>query len=245
MLRRTILRGATAVWGNLASAAPVDLRCRLTAPQRRSNGAADRIGPASAGSIDLRPAAAGDDWAVRGLFVALHSHNATLDPLFALADGWETTLDEHLARIREDRAGITLLAWRASEPVGLLMMDSHVDSPLFRFRRWVELLALYVAPPVRGTGLADRLLRVGVAWAHARGAARVQLYVTASNEPARRFYARGGFRPVQEIWRLDLGRPAPGGEPDAGCEAVHASGHHLLSPTQHRLADEIERDQPA
>jgi len=232
------------VWQNLARAAPVGLHCRPTTPRPRPNGAVD-LGPlAPVAGIEIRPATPGDDWAVRSLFGALHAHNASLDLLFALAEGWEATLGEHLVRVRADGEGITLLAWRAGEPVGLLMMDGHVDSPLFRYRKWVELLALYVAPVARGSGLADRLLLAGVAWARACGAARVQLYVTACNEPARRFYARARFRPVQEIWRLDLDQSEPDSQADAACEAVHASGHQLLSPTKHSLADETERERP-
>ncbi|GAB4206759.1 MAG: hypothetical protein OHK0022_34210 [Roseiflexaceae bacterium] len=154
--------------------------------------------------ISIRPCAAGDHWAVQRLFAALHSHNAALDARFALADGWMALLDAHLEQTRASGNGLTLLAWEGDTPVGLLMMGSHTDSPLFHHRHWVELLALYVAPEARGDGLADRLLAEGLAWTVAQGYDRVQLFVTASNLPARRFYQRAGFRCAQEIWRLEL-----------------------------------------
>ncbi|HEU4329051.1 MAG TPA: GNAT family N-acetyltransferase [Roseiflexaceae bacterium] len=154
--------------------------------------------------ICIRPAAAEEGWAVQRLFAALHTHNAALDACFALADGWAALLDAHLEQTTASGTGLTLLAWEADTPVGLLMMSAHADSPLFRHRRWVELLALYVAPEARGRSTADRLLSEGLAWTAAQGYNRVQLFVTASNLPARRFYQRAGFRCAQEIWRLDL-----------------------------------------
>ncbi|GIW12192.1 MAG: hypothetical protein KatS3mg061_3249 [Dehalococcoidia bacterium] len=39
-------------------------------------------------ALRLAPATASDFPALATLFGALHAHNATLDPLFALADGW-------------------------------------------------------------------------------------------------------------------------------------------------------------
>jgi ribosomal protein S18 acetylase RimI-like enzyme len=87
------------------------------------------------------------------------------------------------------------------------MASEHVDSPLFRHRCWAELAALYVAPAARGGDVADRLLTEALAWAGERGAGEVRLYVTVSNERARRFYASADFRPLQEIWTTAL-RPA-------------------------------------
>lgn len=168
--------------------------------------------------ISIRPAAAEDHWAVQQLFAALHTHNAALDACFSLADGWVTLLDTHLEQTRASGSGLTLLAWDGTTPVGLLMMGSHTDSPLFHHRRWVELLALYVAPEARGSGTADRLLSEGLAWTTAQGYDRVQLFVTASNLSARRFYQRVGFRCAQEIWRLEL--PAP----------QHTFAHPTLRP---------------
>ena len=156
-------------------------------------------------AVDVRRAAPGDERAVRDLFRALHAFNAGLEARFALADGWERELASHLAQERATDGGLTLLAWQGAEPVGLAMVAGHEDSPLFRTRRWPELTALYVAPGVRGAGVADRLLEAGLAWAAARGHAEVRLYVTATNARARRFYGRSGFRPIQEIWTADLG----------------------------------------
>lgn len=195
-------------------------------------------------TITIRTAAPLDAWAVHHLFKALHTFNAELDPRFALSDKWEQVLGEHLTYVHTTGHGLTLLAWRQDEPVGLLMMGVHSDTPLFRHRHWAELLAIYVTPTVRGGPLADHLLALGAAWAHEQGYERVQLYVTASNEPAKRFYTRAGYQPVQEIWRLELG-PATVPPPDDPIwEAIYAHDHDLLTPNFHHLLVDDEQLPP-
>lgn len=184
-------------------------------------------------AIAIRPAVAVDDWAVHRLFGALHAFNASLEPRFALANGWRSVLREHLAQARLEDRGLTLLAWHDGVPIGPLMMDGHTDSPLFRHRHWAELLALYMCPEARGGDVADRLVAGGIDWARKRGYTHVQLYVTATNLRAKRFYARVGFRPVQEIRCANTGQPCGQPPDDPASEDAYAHGHHLLSPAHH------------
>jgi GNAT superfamily N-acetyltransferase len=190
-------------------------------------------------TLVLRPAADAEFWAVARLFAELHRFNAGLDPRFRLAEGWEPLLREHFARTHSAPGALWLLAWRGDEPVGLLLMEAHTDSPLFAERRWAELVALYVAPGERGGDLGRQLVEAGAQWAAAHGFDRLQLYVTAANERARRFYARCGLAPVQEIWRAEL-TPALGATPphDPSCEP---DGHaaHQIELGHHHLAMEL------
>lgn len=191
--------------------------------------------------LTIRPATLADEWAVQQLFGALHAFNTTLDPRFALADGWQAILHEHLHQGTSHQLSLTLLAWAGREPVGLLMMDGHIDSPLFRHRQWAELLALYIDSSWRGSALAERLVAAGTAWARQHGYERIQLYVTRSNVAAQGFYARHGFRPVQEIWRLELGGGSRSLADSPDRAAGQAHGQHLLSIHQHGLlGDESE-----
>lgn len=195
----------------------------------------------------IRRAEPADDPVVVALFRDLHAYNASLDPRFALADGWDTLLAEHLAYERQHGHGATFLATVGERPAGLLMMEGHTDAPLFRERYWAEIVALYVIPALRGSGLADELIAGGVAWARAHGYDRIQLYVTASNVAAKRFYGRTGFHAIQEIWCRDLGFVSGEPEEDPACEATYAQGHNLLSGSRHRLAiDDMphKEDQP-
>lgn len=180
------------------------------------------------------------------LFGALHAYNASLDPRFALADGWEHWLHEFLEHERTHDHSATFVAVRADEAIGLAIMDGHVDSPLYRHRYWAELVALYVDPPARGAGVADTLLAAGRDWAVDRGFDRLQLYVTADNEPAKRLYARVGLRPTQEIWATDLGVRAacPPRHDDHINGPAYARGHHVLSVSQNHLHAADQEEEP-
>lgn len=196
------------------------------------------VHPPPTDAITLRPAQDGDFWAVAQLFGALHAFNADLDRRFRLADGWEERLHAHFIQTHTAPGALWLLAWAGAEPVGLLLMEAHTDSPLFAERQWAELVALYVKPAQRGSDLGRRLVAGGKAWAAANGFDRLQLYVSAGNEPAKRFYARCGLRPTQEIWRADL-HPASGVTPPAD-PSCSPNGHaeHQLELGHHHLAME-------
>lgn len=58
-----------------------------------------------------------------------------------------------------------------------------------------ELLALYVAPDLIGTGVGRALLAAGTADARAKGFDTLYLWVVRGNTLARRFYERAGFVP--------------------------------------------------
>jgi pimeloyl-ACP methyl ester carboxylesterase/GNAT superfamily N-acetyltransferase len=192
--------------------------------------------------ISLREAEARDFAHVARLFAALHAFNATLDSRFSLAENWEPLLHEHFLRTHNKPGALWLLAWAATpagdphqdEPAGLLVMESHIDSPLFAQRRWAELVALYVAEGQRGSDLGARLVAAGKAWAEQRGFDRIQLYVTAGNTRARRFYARCGLTASQEIWRIDI-TPQPGVTlpPDPSDHLHPELGSHQLAMELH------------
>ncbi len=146
---------------------------------------------------------------VAHLFEAVRSYNASLDSHLALADEWRAVLSRQFCNTyAKGEKALWLLAWRGHTAVGLLVVVAHLDSPLLKHRRWAEVMALYVAPAWRGSGLAQQLMTKAHAWAAAYGFDRVQVHAAASNEPARRFYRRSGFQPVQEVLRLQV-RPSP------------------------------------
>ena len=57
----------------------------------------------------------------------------------------------------------------------------------------VFLVAMWVAPALRGTGIARELVERVVAWSRVRGAARVCLSVEPGNDQAARLYEKCGF----------------------------------------------------
>ena len=141
---------------------------------------------------------------VIALFGALHSYNASLDANFALADDWETLLHQEFAETCQRSDKLWLLVKDGCQVVGLLIAGIHTDSPMFKHRQWVEVEALYVADSHRCMGLAHALLNRAYSWAEANGLARVQLYVTASNERAQSVYSEQGFSITQAIMRKSL-----------------------------------------
>ena len=57
----------------------------------------------------------------------------------------------------------------------------------------LELVSMWVAPAARGAGLAQRLVDAVIAWADARQAPTVALWVMRGNEPAIQLYETVGF----------------------------------------------------
>ncbi len=187
------------------------------------------------------PAQPGDVAAVATLFGELHRYNASLNERFALAERWEDVLHEHFLRTCHSTSSLWLLAHREREPIGLLVLEQHSDSPLFRHRLSVELVALYVVPLYRRSGLAQRLMAEAKAWTAQHGVSCMQLYVTVQNEHARSFYRRCGWSPAQEVWHIDI-KPdisVPTTFSDPSCDTERAD---LLERGHHHLAMEIETD---
>jgi ribosomal protein S18 acetylase RimI-like enzyme len=75
---------------------------------------------------------------------------------------------------------------RASEPAGLI--GGYPETADI-----VELVSMYVRPKARGRGVGEALVAAVFAWAQARDAKTVHLWVTESNDPARALYERCGF----------------------------------------------------
>jgi GNAT superfamily N-acetyltransferase len=56
-----------------------------------------------------------------------------------------------------------------------------------------ELVSMWVHPQARGHGIGRALVGTVVQWARAEGHSRVHLWVTETNDPARRLYESCGF----------------------------------------------------
>ena len=59
----------------------------------------------------------------------------------------------------------------------------------------VEVVGLWTAPEHRGAGVGRALMDAAHAWARARGAARVELWLNVENTDARRLYDACGYLP--------------------------------------------------
>jgi ribosomal protein S18 acetylase RimI-like enzyme len=99
-------------------------------------------------------------------------------------------------RASEVRASeVSASAVSASEPAGLI--GGYPETADI-----VELVSMYVRPKARGRGVGEALVAAVFAWAQARDAKTVHLWVTESNDPARALYERCGFSPTGERQQL-------------------------------------------
>ena len=134
------------------------------------------------------------------MFEHLHDFNASLNEQFKLADNWEPVLRHSLEMMHgEDRTAIWI-ARVDGRSAGFLMIEQHLDSPIFARQRWAEITAIYVGPDFRGTSVSHNLIGHAYEWAAERGLDDIRLYVTANNDRARAFYEAEGFTHIQEIW---------------------------------------------
>ena len=61
-----------------------------------------------------------------------------------------------------------------------------------------ELVSMWVRPSARGQGVGQVLVKAAVLWAQERGYPALYLWVTETNDTARRLYERCGFTPTGE-----------------------------------------------
>lgn len=162
----------------------------------------------------IRQAQPADVATIKDQFRKLHTFNASLDPRFALSAAWETHFDAVMQQVLRGDEWLCLIACEtgsemstdmsADRPCGFVLAAVHRDSGMWYYHEWVEVEALYVEHAWRGSGLAEALLAQACAWATSIGHSVVQLYVTASNERAIRFYQHAGFGQTQAIMRKVL-----------------------------------------
>lgn len=162
--------------------------------------------------IEIVVATPADAAEVIRLFGELHRYNTELDPDFALADGWEQLVYQYLEQSEDSADSSWFLARDNSRAVGFVLVEVHADSPLYRRRYWAEIVGLYVEPEYRGSEVANLLMEHAYAWALRRNLSVMQLYVTATNHPAHRFYCKEGFVDTQIIMRRVLTRSEALGE---------------------------------
>jgi GNAT superfamily N-acetyltransferase len=135
--------------------------------------------------LEIRRAVIGDEGVMRDLRV---------EALTDTPEAFGSTLERERARTIDDwrkwmAPGVTLLLVAEDDPRGLVagVYDAHD-------RAVVHLMAMWVHPTVRGSGVADLLIAAVKKWAAEVGAAEVRLNVVETNARAHRCYERNGFR---------------------------------------------------
>ncbi len=103
----------------------------------------------------------------------------------------EATFEEAEWRRRAARDGSFMAFLPEVGPAGLAGGFQAEAGP-------VELVAMFVRPQARGRGVGEALIDAVIAWARQKDAASVHLWVTETNQPARRLYERCGFTVTPE-----------------------------------------------
>jgi GNAT superfamily N-acetyltransferase len=129
-----------------------------------------------------------------------------------------TTYAEATARPDSDWQERTTLLATDDDQV-LFLATGEDDDWLASAGGYVEdgvpnVFGVWTRPDARGNGYADACVRSVVEWARRRGTAEVHLWVTDTNEPAKRVYERLGFAPT--------GRTQPHPGDDSLTEAQYA-----------------------
>jgi GNAT superfamily N-acetyltransferase len=139
--------------------------------------------------------AGADDWLVyrdlrlAALADAPYAFSSTLERELAFDDQvWQQRLGS--------RAVATFLAWDGDQVVGMATGKPEDPDDDFAVPGACQLVAMWVSPAVRGTGVAAALVEAVAEHVRGTGAAALVLWVTEVNERARRFYERLGFVPT-------------------------------------------------
>lgn len=103
----------------------------------------------------------------------------------------------------ENPARLLLVAVHGGEVVGHLS-GSLTEPSAMRPVRSAALMAMYVWPEHRGSGVGARLAEAFFVWARECGAEQAEVTAYSANSDAIRFYGREGFRPSSLTLRRAL-----------------------------------------
>jgi GNAT superfamily N-acetyltransferase len=132
-------------------------------------------------------------------------------------DDWELMRDVRLAALAEApyafgstyarEAAFTEARWRArisERSVTYFAYDETDDvtpaglAGVYVEDGTAEVVSMWVRPALRGRRVGETLIEATASWAKARSFTTLFLWVTESNAPAQRLYARCGFTPTGE-----------------------------------------------
>ena len=139
--------------------------------------------------VSVRTVAEGDWELMRDVrLAALHDAPSAFGSSYAR----EALFTEEQWRNRINTRSVTFFAYVTGigDPAGLAGV--YEDDGAAHF------VSMWVRPAARGRGVGDALVDAAADWARNRGHAALFLWVTESNEPARRLYERCGFTATGE-----------------------------------------------
>jgi ribosomal protein S18 acetylase RimI-like enzyme len=133
----------------------------------------------------------------------MRQHHASDPRRFIMVDRPEEGYGRFLVSLLANPDFLVRVAERSNEVVGYVLAGLEPTS-------WKDLRGpcgfihdIYVHESARRQGIAQRLLRAAIEWAHSKGRSQVVLYSKAGNEAAQSLFAKLGFRDTMVEMTLD------------------------------------------
>lgn len=128
--------------------------------------------------------------AVQPLWEQLNQHHEEISPHFSAEFQANSFAERKTMLLKKYNGGqlrVDLAQWQG-QAIGYLISAVTADGV-------GEIESIFVATEFRGQGIADELMRQGLAWLDSQGAHTKLIAVAVGNERAYSFYARFGFFP--------------------------------------------------
>jgi len=159
-------------------------------------------------AVEIRPYRADDRAAVLQGLIDLQNYEVPLHDSRLPGESTTGPYFDGLLRDLRDRTGMLYVAEAAGAVVGLvacLVMKDDLVQETSDSNRYGYVEAIFVAPPYRGGGVAQRLLAAAERHLAATGVTRLRINVLANNVKARRAYERYGFAPYEVMYEKRIG----------------------------------------
>jgi len=161
-------------------------------------------GSAMTGEVRIREAERRDLEALAALWLEFMEFHASRDADLAVCDGAEGHWKKWAAGKMESRDSVVAAAERNGRTVGYAVATIKERSPVFKRRRYGEIMETAVTADARGGGIGSRLYDFVMSWLKRKDVDWAWLEVAAKNETAGEFWERKGFRPFLETHQRDI-----------------------------------------
>jgi GNAT superfamily N-acetyltransferase len=141
----------------------------------------------------IRRAGREDLEGLRGLWLALVEHHASLDPVWRLREGAAAGLRKALEAQLDGADAALFVGEEEGELLGFCGVRIDRAPPVLEERRRAEVADLWVEPSARRGGLGRALVEAATAWARERGAPRIEVRVVAGNAEGQGFWRALGY----------------------------------------------------
>jgi len=146
--------------------------------------------------MEIRAAHARDVEAVLPMVAKICALHESWDPAkYAFKPHPEQMYRRWLTARADDPRSVFLVANRDGHAIAFLIGTIEDEIPIYTLRQYGFIHDLWVEEPYRHEGVARQLTMLAIERFSEQGAAQVRLDTAQANEPARKLFAKCGFRP--------------------------------------------------